>query len=461
MAEISLVPSDEINDAARWDAEAFSPVLRKLETDFKKYPRLHQLATVTHPSEIPRIYSTEDQGKPFLLAQNIRPVLPNMSHTFFVPAETYNSIPLNRLRTDDVLITRSGANSGASCVYLGKSGEAYTSGEGLIVRSLGDINGAYLTVFFNTIYGALLCRRAIYGSGQPHISPKYLERIPVPRLGKIEGRVADLVINAYRKIIDAINYYPDAETELLERIGWAKLAGKQLELSYVEKFNIMQKQGRYDAEYFHPQYKRLQRHLLKMNAKQIASFCPVTTRGIQPEFVESGDVLVIDSKAVRPQGVDPSLADRTSSTFYNQVSTKKARLREGDVLLNSTGRGTLGRATFYNLAEKAIADNHVAIIRPDQSVCLPEYLSLFLNSPAGLAQSDMFQTGSSGQLELYPQHIMLFLIYIPTNKNGLIDLEWQKKLAHKVTQANNAKSEAQAVLDKAKKIVEDSINASI
>lgn len=91
---------------------------------------------------------------------------------------------------------------------------------------------------------------------------------------------------------------------------------------------------------------------------------------------------------------------------------------------------------------------------------LPEYATLFLNSPAGLAQSEMFQTGSSGQLHLYPQHIQEFLAYLPRNKNGSIDLAWQQKLADKVVAGSRAKQEAQAKLNEAKQLVEKAIEAA-
>lgn len=125
--------------------------------------------------------------------------------------------------------------------------------------------------------------------------------------------------------------------------------------------------------------------------------------------------------------------------------------------MNSTDRGTLGRAACYQSEQLAIADNHVSIIRPNNHICLPVYLSLFLNSPAGLAQSEMYQAGSSGQLELYPQHITQFLIYLPKNDKGDIDLKWQEKLAEKVNSASRAKIEAQVNLEEAKQLVEEKI----
>jgi hypothetical protein len=170
MAVISKPPFAELAEAQRWDAEGFTPFLRRLDMKFVSAPKLTTLATVTHPSEIPRIYSEAKDAVPFLRAQNIRPFLPDTDNLALIPATVAEDLPTNRLETGDVLVTRSGAFSGVATVFLGESGSSYTSGEGIIVRSLGEIDGAYLAAFFNTTAGSALCRRAIYGSGQPHVA---------------------------------------------------------------------------------------------------------------------------------------------------------------------------------------------------------------------------------------------------------------------------------------------------
>jgi hypothetical protein len=104
-----------------------------------------------------------------------------------------------------------------------------------------------------------------------------------------------------------------------------------------------------------------------------------------------------------------------------------------------------------------MADNHVSILRPDPKVCLPVYLALFLNSPPGLAQSEMFQTGSSGQLELYPVDVAKLIVYLPGNGNGKIDLRWQQRLADKVVAASEAKAKARAKLEEAQTLEEREI----
>ena len=45
-----------------------------------------------------------------------------------------------------------------------------------------------------------------------------------------------------------------------------------------------------------------------------------------------------------------------------------AQIQESDLLLASTGEGTLGKAAVYDVATPAIADGHVSIIRMGDDV---------------------------------------------------------------------------------------------
>jgi type I restriction enzyme S subunit len=88
-------------------------------------------------------------------------------------------------------------------------------------------------------------------------------------------------------------------------------------------------------------------------------------RGIAPTYTDDATtgVLVYNQKCTRPDGsVDLTLA--RPHTALAGVGAERAVLQPGDVLLNSTGRGTLGRvARFPGVAEIVLADGHVTILR--------------------------------------------------------------------------------------------------
>ncbi len=387
----------------------------------------------------------------WLLGEGDRPIVINSSK--------------KQARPNDLVISRLRSYLEEVCIVPSRS-ENYAplfSTEFIVLRPTKDNDStSWLLAFLLSKQVQTILRWSQTGSNHPRFSSRTLLDLPIPDavLG-IQGEVGALVKAAVKLFEHAKVLYPEAEEELLERLGWDKLQEQKPELIFVGNIAELNRMGRVDAEHFHPKNRRLREQLIKAGTMRLADFCPLPNRGVQPSFVPDGDVFVLASKAIRPQGVAPVEDARTDIAFWSDAANEKARVRNGDVLLNSTGVGTLGRASFYMGDTPAIADNHVAIIRPDEVVCLPPYLSLFLNSPAGIAQSEMFQTGSSGQLEIYPQHIQEILIYLPRNRDGSIDLAWQKKLADKVVGASLAKQQAQEKLAQAKKMVEEAILKSL
>lgn len=114
----------------------------------------------------------------------------------------------------------------------------------------------------------------------------------------------------------------------------------------------------------------------------------------------------------------------------------------------------MGRCAPYMLFEKALPDNHVTILRPNDIEELdPIFLSVQLNSLIGQMQVDQYFKGSSGQIELYPSEIKEFRIW-------LAPIETQKQISQHIQSAHAARQEAQELLDRAKRAVEIAIEES-
>ncbi len=74
-------------------------------------------------------------------------------------------------------------------------------------------------------------------------------------------------------------------------------------------------------------------------------------------------------------------------------------LQKGDLLINSTGVGTAGRVTFFDLDGDFIADSHIAIFRPNEAIN-PMYLLCALSYLIGYKEIENMAQGSTGQIEL-------------------------------------------------------------
>ena len=122
-------------------------------------------------------------------------------------------------------------------------------------------------------------------------------------------------------------------------------------------------------------------------------------RGISPKYTEVGGIQVINQKCIRNHTVDFSLCRRNDPT---KRKTEGRELQVGDVLINSTGVGTLGRlASVRYLPETTVADSHVTVVRGAERKVAPSFFAGFMLSKEILIEGS--GAGSTGQTELRRQ----------------------------------------------------------
>jgi restriction endonuclease S subunit len=217
-------------------------------------------------------------------------------------------------------------------------------------------------------------------------------------------------------------------------------------LSWTVPADKMVIRGRLDAEHFQPKFDELLERIASDGlALPLAELASVIRRGKQPRYVDDGEILVINSRHVGHQLINVDEAERTDREFWDDNPT--ARIKVGDVILNSTGLGSIGRANCVLHSAKSVVDNHVTIIRVDPKVIDPAYLAVFLNSRLGMMQTEQWLSGSSGQIELYPASIGKFLIRVP-------DIKRQHKIGTHVRDAYRARKSLMLLMQSAEDEVE-------
>ncbi len=141
--------------------------------------------------------------------------------------------------------------------------------------------------------------------------------------------------------------------------------------------------------------------------REVCSLVKFLNRGITPKYDESAKGLVINQKCIRGGRLSLKPARRQSK------EVKPERLIQlGDILINSTGAGTLGRvAQVRSQIEDCTVDTHVTIARPST----PESISFL-----GVALLELEPTlstmgvGSTNQLELGRTDIGAIKLRVPS-----------------------------------------------
>jgi type I restriction enzyme S subunit len=129
--------------------------------------------------------------------------------------------------------------------------------------------------------------------------------------------------------------------------------------------------------------------------RPLSSHACYLSRGIGPSYQEQGGVCILNQKCVRDHRVDLSKARRHDSA-KKPINGRSLQLN--DILVNSTGMGTLGRvAQVFHLPEETIVDSHVTIVRAEVDT---DALFLGVNLTSRESEIEDLGEGSTGQTEL-------------------------------------------------------------
>jgi hypothetical protein len=210
--------------------------------------------------------------------------------------------------------------------------------------------------------------------------------------------------------------------------------------------------ARCDAEHYQPRYDSLEAAIRDCGQwRSLGELVTYCRRGLQPEYIPDGEVLVVNSQHVGPHLINVSGAERTSLDFWDRKPAAQVKLH--DVVMNSTGLGTIGRVNCVLHKEKTVVDNHVTILRVKPGEIDPLFLAVFLNSSLGREQTYRWQSGSSGQLEIYPVDIQRFVVPIPEDETQeLVAAKLRTAYEHTV-KANAAAADAS---DRVVSLIKDS-----
>ncbi len=130
--------------------------------------------------------------------------------------------------------------------------------------------------------------------------------------------------------------------------------------------------------------------------KKLGDVCSLITRGISPKYVDKSGLMVLNQKCIRDHNVNYNLG-RLHDANSKKVSQERL-IQLGDVLVNSTGTGTLGRVAQVKDETNATVDSHVTIVRPKKELFYYRFFGYAMTS----IEEDIAKGGEGcgGQTEL-------------------------------------------------------------
>ncbi|WP_462270081.1 restriction endonuclease subunit S [Desulfobacter sp.] len=445
MAVWSVASVVDVSGNKRMDSEFFDPKYINYENHVKKSqnsPLGLIVNFVIGPFGSAFHVSNYDPNSSFryIRGKDVKPFQLLQNDNVYMPKNDYQRLKKYSVYPNDLIISVVGTLGNVAIISKKENG--IFSCKSTLLRN-SKIDAHYLLAYLNSQYGKRCLLRRQRGAVQTGLNKDDLRTVPIPIVSNDNQKKIGKTVEKALELADhGKSLYSEVQKNIEQELGLDKLKFRK-PVGYEANFSQAMSSSRADAEHFYPEFDNICCHLpAHIKFTPLSKALVYCQRGKQPKYSENG-IRVINSKHVLSNKINFENNRLATSPPIDAFT-----INHGDVLMNGTGRGTIGRAAPYLEIEPALSDNHVTILRTRGID--PVYLSVFLNSKAGQLQVEKHQRGSSGQIELYPQDIRKFLIWEAPRS-------LQSEIRDLHDQASALEKESKQLLEQAKQMVEDLI----
>ena len=357
------------------------------------------------------------------------------------------------LHKNDIVFARTGATVGKSFLITDLPYDSVYASYLIRIRLIKGISANYIYQFFNSYcYWKQVTGKAV-GVGQPNCNGTALKELFIPLPSQAEQNRIVSVSNNLLKIADIISFEQEdlseliqtAKSKILDLAIHGKLvpqdpndepASVLLERIRKEKEELIKqgkiKRDKKESVIFkgddNSYYEKINGEVSCIDDEipyelpdgwlwmRLENCCvKEIRRGKSPKYTEKSNILVFAQKCnTKHCEINISFAQYLDETTLKRYPSDEY-MQDGDVVINSTGTGTLGRVGFYrssdnNTGLSIVPDSHVTIIRGFN--CIQSfYLYTFMK--AHQSELEKKGEGSTNQKELKPITLKDMFIAIP------------------------------------------------
>lgn len=154
-------------------------------------------------------------------------------------------------------------------------------------------------------------------------------------------------------------------------------------------------------------------------------------RGKSPKYEDNTNAIILNQKCNRWNSIDLQYAKTVSEAWLNSIDDN-FKTMGNDVIVNSTGEGTIGRATCIDDDHTGLLyDSHMLLLRLNTELVNPLYYTYLLNSSFGQEQINYIKSAqSTKQTELGIDNLKLIKFPYP-------GLDTQNKIVEHIKELNN------------------------
>lgn len=138
-------------------------------------------------------------------------------------------------------------------------------------------------------------------------------------------------------------------------------------------------------------------------------------RGKGPKYSKNGSAIILNQKCNRLDQIDLSYAKTVDDSWANSIDNSFCT-KIGDILINSTGEGTIGRASLITEDKHVglLYDSHILLLRVNKDEVNPQIIVDLINSTFGQKQVKMYKSAqATKQTELGIENMKKILFPLP------------------------------------------------
>lgn len=137
-------------------------------------------------------------------------------------------------------------------------------------------------------------------------------------------------------------------------------------------------------------------------------------RGKSPKYEDNSKSVILNQKCNRWNDLELEYSKSVNDEWFEKLD-KKFFTKLGDILINSTGDGTIGRATYITKEfENLIYDSHLLLLRVDKNEINSLFLTYCINSDLGQKQIENIKSAvATKQTELGINNLKNLQFIIP------------------------------------------------
>ena len=308
------------------------------------------------------------------------------------------------LLDEEVIIIGTGGNPS---IHYNKGKCAYTT-QCLVLKSKGEFENKY--IYYYLLSRLNIIKRMFRGLAIKQLDKKAFFKLDILLVDKLKQK--RIIEN-----LDKISNNIQSKREQLKKLE------QLVKSQFVEMFGDIK---------------------IKEKMKNVSVYF---SRGKTPNYVEKSNIKVISQACIY---WDEFKYEKAKYQDENKaLKSLEKMIENGDVLITSTGTGTLGRCNvYYGEEHKYMADSHVSILRLNYKEVNPIFFKYYFMQEK--VQKELYAecvNGSTNQIELSKDRFLNFRILMP-------EITLQNQFSEIVKQIDKQKFEIQKSLKETQELYE-------